>query len=312
MSHVKRWKSGERNERKCAVDSATAIELGDLLWLDDDDVKPASQLSDLGSERLNQIKFRNLFAGVAMEPHAADSGATTIRVATSGIFEFIAASDTYEIGTLIAIDEASSGTELENQTVVDADFQYMAIGQIARREASATTTVRIAIDPPIWRDRIPASSNWLYGDRNEIEFPIDDNQDAAIGDFMLIESDDARRASVQSDQGSEGGNQQLAHDNFIGVAMEAHTSGGGATQLKIATTGVFLFTCPDEDRSQNNLMGIDEAGSGTALENQVVDNVSNTNAAIGVIQHSQASGTTCEVSILATQLHPVGGVQTSM
>lgn len=301
MSNVKRWITGERNERKCAVDAATEIEVGDLLWLDTDDVKPASQLSDLGTERWNQIKFRNLFAGVAMEAHPANSSARTdFRVATSGIFEFIAASDTYEIGAPIAIDEASSGTALEDQTVVDADFDYMAIGRVARRAPSATTTLRIAIDPPIWRDYISPSSNWLFGERNESLRAVDNTTVIAINDMLWLDIDDVKPAADQVDQGSESSNQQLFHDTFAGIAMQAHASGGGAVNIRVAQTGVFLLTCPDEDRDDgDDLMGADENGAGNALLNTTVDNVSNVNACVGNLVNPLNSGTSCEVKILS-------------
>ena len=41
-----------------AVDSATVIEIGDLLFLDGDDLKPAADQSDAGSEEANQAQFR--------------------------------------------------------------------------------------------------------------------------------------------------------------------------------------------------------------------------------------------------------------
>src|SRR5262245_28274259 len=70
-----------------AVDSATAIEIGDLVYLDTDDVKPASSQTDQLSEEANQALFAARFAGVAMQ--ASDAGDTQpIRVATDGIFEF--------------------------------------------------------------------------------------------------------------------------------------------------------------------------------------------------------------------------------
>ena len=45
MTNVMRYRYGEENPRLFAVDSSTVIEIGDLLWLDTDDVKPASDLT---------------------------------------------------------------------------------------------------------------------------------------------------------------------------------------------------------------------------------------------------------------------------
>lgn len=279
MANKQRYRSGDRKERLCACDTGTAIEIGDLLWMDTDDVKPAASLTDQTLERWNQIKFANLFVGVAMEAHPANSGARNIRVATAGVFEFIAASDTYEIGTAIAIDEATSGTALENQTVVDADFTFQAIGRVAKREPTTTTTVQIEIEPRWWSDPIPAGSNWLYGDRNEILIPVDETTAIDIGDIAWLDADDAKNAELQGDQGNEGANQQLLHDVFCGIAMSAKAAGAAGT-ARFAQTGVFLFTQISAALNIGDLMSSDETG-GTTLQDQVVVKVASANASIG-------------------------------
>ena len=48
-----------------AVDSATVIEIGDLVYLDGDDIKPASSQADQLSEEANQALFAARFAGTA-------------------------------------------------------------------------------------------------------------------------------------------------------------------------------------------------------------------------------------------------------
>jgi hypothetical protein len=85
------------------VDSATVIEIGDMVWLDTDDAKPAASQSDQGTESANQQLLHDVFAGVAMQ--ASRAGDTQpIRVATTGVFEFDCLSTTLEVGDLMCSD----------------------------------------------------------------------------------------------------------------------------------------------------------------------------------------------------------------
>lgn len=151
MADVMRWRYGETNPIVAAVDSGTVIEIGDLLYLDTDDAKPASDQADQGTEASNQESFADKFLGVAMQ--RSRSGDTDpIRVATTGVFEFACPSGTHEVGHLIAVDEAASGTALEDQKVTnlgavlaDASKMQYAIGRVAKRETVATTTVLVDI-----------------------------------------------------------------------------------------------------------------------------------------------------------------------
>ena len=112
MSDNMRWRYGDTSPVVLAVDSATVIEIGDLVYLDTDDAKPASAQADQLSEADNQSLFVSKFAGVAMQ--RSRSGDTTpIRVATTGVFEFDCTAATFEVGNLIGPHEATSGTELD-------------------------------------------------------------------------------------------------------------------------------------------------------------------------------------------------------
>ncbi len=50
MADSLRWRYGETNPIVLPVDSATVIEIGDLVFLEIDDVRPASSLADQGTE----------------------------------------------------------------------------------------------------------------------------------------------------------------------------------------------------------------------------------------------------------------------
>jgi len=144
MTDTMRWRYGDTNPVIAAVDSATAIEIGDLVYLDTDDAKPAFSQADQGTEMGNQSLFADNFLGVAM--HRSRAGDTDpIRVATTGVFEFDCPSATYELGDLVGADEASCGTALENQQVAAVSAAEYAIARIARRVPVATTNVLIDI-----------------------------------------------------------------------------------------------------------------------------------------------------------------------
>jgi hypothetical protein len=152
-----RWRHGDTNPVVAAVDSAQVIEIGDLLWLNTDDARPASQQADQGTEDLNQQEFAKNFLGVA-EQRSRSGDTDPIRVATSGVFEYVCPSGTFEIGDLIGPSEASSGTALEDQQVEGVTQYYHAIGRCARRQASAVTTVLVEIKSTVMHGGVAGTS----------------------------------------------------------------------------------------------------------------------------------------------------------
>lgn len=144
MSDKMRWRYGDTNPVVAAVDSGTVIEIGDVVWLDTDNAKPASDQADQGSETDNQTLLSSNFLGVAMQ--RSRSGDTDpVRVATTGVFEFDCPSGTFELGDLIGVDENSGGTLLLNQQVDSVADSAYAVARVAKREPSATTSVLIDI-----------------------------------------------------------------------------------------------------------------------------------------------------------------------
>ena len=100
MANTMRWRYGDTKPVVLPVDSATVIEIGDLVYLDTDDAKPASAAGRCRAPKpANQEAFHDKFAGVAMQ--ASRNGDTQpIRVATTGVFEFDCLSSTFEVGKL--------------------------------------------------------------------------------------------------------------------------------------------------------------------------------------------------------------------
>jgi hypothetical protein len=144
MADLLRWRYGETNPVVLPVDSATVIEIGDLVYLDTDDAKPASAQADQSSKGANQELFHDKFAGVAMQRSRAGD-TQPIRVATSGVFEFACGSGTFEVGQLFGAEEQANGTQLENQKIDDVATGNLAIGRCRKRVNPADTKVLVEI-----------------------------------------------------------------------------------------------------------------------------------------------------------------------
>jgi hypothetical protein len=157
MSDKMRWRYGDTNPVVAAVDSATVIEIGDLVWQDTDDGKPASDQADQGSEAANQESFADKFLGVAMQ--RSRSGDTApVRVATTGVFEFDCPSGTFELGDLIGGDENAGGDALLDQQVAKVTSSKYAIARVAKRGASAGTSVLVDIRSSVMTGGIEGGS----------------------------------------------------------------------------------------------------------------------------------------------------------
>ena len=148
MSDKMRWRYGDTNPVVAAVDAATVIEIGDLVYQDTDDAKPASAQADQGTRGgqpgavCRQVPGR----GHAAEPRRATP--TPIRVATTGVFEFDCPSGTFELGDLVGADENAAGNALLNQQVAKvaaaryADRPRGASGPPSPRPACWSTSAR--------------------------------------------------------------------------------------------------------------------------------------------------------------------------
>jgi hypothetical protein len=148
---------------------------------------------------------------------------------------------------------------------------------------------------------------WRYGDTSPIMMPVDAATVIEIGDLVFLDTDDIKPAAAQSDQGSEAGNQQLFHDGFAGVAMQA-SAAGDTHPVRVATTGVFEFDCAAATFEVGDLVGVDENGAGSALLNQSAAVVAGADAAIGrCAKRVDPAGTRVMVDIVSTVMK--GGPQ---
>jgi len=144
MADVMRWRYGETAPVMLPVQSATVIEIGDLVYQSTDHALPAGAQADQGTKAGNQQLFHNNFVGVAMQQSRAGD-TTPIRVATTGVFAFDCTSATFEVGALIGGDENTGGTALMNQVVAAVNAENLAIGRCAKRVSPAETSVLVEI-----------------------------------------------------------------------------------------------------------------------------------------------------------------------
>lgn len=150
MSDKMRWRYGDTNPVVAAVDAATVVEIGDLLWQDVDDAKPVADVPVNVDEEGRSIlsfalqRFTDNFLGVSAQ--RSRSGETApIRVATTGVFEFDCPNDAYGLGELIGPRLIGSGTKLFNQEVEKVNTRACAIGRVAKRRNELESSVLVDI-----------------------------------------------------------------------------------------------------------------------------------------------------------------------
>ena len=144
MSDKMRWRYGDTNPVVAAVSSATVIEIGDLLWQDVDNAKPASALASQGDKAANQEAFASKFLGVAMQ-RSRTGDTAPVRVATTGVFEMDCADGTFELGDLLGPDGNAAQDGLVNQQVAKVAASRAAVGRVARRAPTATSSVLVDV-----------------------------------------------------------------------------------------------------------------------------------------------------------------------
>ncbi len=155
MANRMRWRYGDTNPVMLAVDAATVIEIGDLVYLDGDDAKPAEAMSDQGTTSANQQLLHDNFAGVAMQRSAAGE-AGAVRVATTGVFEFDCEVEVFEVGALLGPTENAMGSGLENQKVAPVGAAANALGRCAVRAPDGTASVYVDVVSSVMKGGVQA------------------------------------------------------------------------------------------------------------------------------------------------------------
>lgn len=170
MSDKMRWRYGDTNSVVAAVDSGTVIEVGDLLWQDVDNAKPASMVNDMAlskeagrsvvgrKEDLQQF-FADNFLGVAMQ-WSSSSETENIRVASTGVFEFDCAGGVFKLGDFVSPQQraVANDEKLLSQMVKKVSNYKYAIGRVAKRVATAATSVLVDIRSTVMTGGVKGSS----------------------------------------------------------------------------------------------------------------------------------------------------------
>ncbi len=147
MADKMRWRYGETNPVIALVPTTVAVEIGDLVYYENDAAKPASNQTNQTTKALNQSVFAAKFLGVAMQKSPLGE-ATPIRVATTGVFEYDTNPNTFVLGALVGIDELAGRTGVECQKL-DTAVLAGAIGRVVRREPTASNTILVNIKSKI-------------------------------------------------------------------------------------------------------------------------------------------------------------------
>lgn len=128
------------------VADATVIENGELLFLDSTTAKPASSQTDQLSEPANQRLFASLFLGAAAGGKLASQtwiDSILVDWDPTAEREYDCVSETHQVGDLMGVDEADSGTALNATRLVKVTDEALAIARCVRTDTAASTTCRV-------------------------------------------------------------------------------------------------------------------------------------------------------------------------
>lgn len=141
MTNLLGFRSGQVQLHKLRVDSGTVIEVGDLVFLDTDDVKPASDFTWDTDLATTQAQFAEVFLGVAHQQSAdGDTDDISVDLSPNSIYEFDADSAIYEVGDTLGPDEGSSNLMDHQLEAADA---AASIARAAEHKASASAKLKV-------------------------------------------------------------------------------------------------------------------------------------------------------------------------
>lgn len=147
-----RHRFGAQYVVRVAVDSATAIQMGDLVYLDTDDAKPASSETWNTDLATTQSNFNNHFLGIAQADHAAGSGAVLdfpVDISPLAVYEMDCDEETHEIGDLVGPSKPT-GTSLLAGKVKKVTSAASGCGRCVHRDPTAQTRVMVRFQSAYW------------------------------------------------------------------------------------------------------------------------------------------------------------------
>jgi hypothetical protein len=132
---------------------------------------------------------------------------------------------------------------------------------------------------------------WRHGDtKPRVTKAIATATVVEIGDLVEASSGTVQSAADHTWNSNIAVTQEEFHDIFLGVAMQRSRS-GDTDPIRVATAGVFEFTCAAATFEIGDLVGPAKA-TGNAMENQKVVAVATANLAIGRVAKRYAANTT--------------------
>ena len=137
---------------RAAVDSGTEIRLGDLLFLDTDDAKPASSEAWVTDLVTTQSNFNNHFLGIALAEHPANSGAVSdfpVDISPLSVYEMDCDSEVHELGDLLTPIKASGNALVPNK-LRKTTTTAAGCARCLRRDPVSRTTVLVRFQSAYW------------------------------------------------------------------------------------------------------------------------------------------------------------------
>lgn len=142
MANRLRFRSGHVELHKVRVDAGTEIDAGDLVYLDGDDVKPASAFPFTTDLATTQGNFAAVFLGIAHQPSTVGQvDPLSIDLSPLSVYEFNVDPATFELGDKLACDGNSDG--LETQQLIKVTNAAHAIARAAEYKATTSPLLRV-------------------------------------------------------------------------------------------------------------------------------------------------------------------------
>ena len=126
--------------------------MGDLVYLDTDDAKPASSETWDTNLATTQANFNNHFLGIALADHAAGSGAVLdfpVDISPMSVYEMDCDEETHEIGELLTPIKAT-GNALVAAKVKKTSAAAGGCGRCMRRDPTAQTRAMVRFQSAYW------------------------------------------------------------------------------------------------------------------------------------------------------------------
>jgi hypothetical protein len=137
-----RFRSGQVQLARLRVDSGTVIEAGDMVFLDSDDVKPASDFTWDTDLATTQAAFAASFLGIAHQQSAAgDTDDVSVDLSPLAVYEFDVNAATYEVGDPLGPDENSSA--LMDQQLEAVGSAALGIARAVEYKAASSALLRV-------------------------------------------------------------------------------------------------------------------------------------------------------------------------